>query len=46
MDITKFKDNISIINDIIYFDKDNYLRETTSELTLINQIIHKAESCN
>lgn len=44
MDITKFKDKVSIINEIIYFDKDNYLRETTTESTLIIQIIHEAES--
>lgn len=44
MDITDIKENMNMINDIIYFDKNEYLREKTSDAIIINQVINQAEN--
>ncbi|GAA0459898.1 tetratricopeptide repeat protein [Alkalibacillus silvisoli] len=43
MTIDKLKDELSYINDYVYFDEDDYLREKVSNLSKINELIKEAE---
>lgn len=44
MTVSKFKESLSTINDSIYFDEHDYLREKTSDPLKLNQLIGQAET--
>ena len=44
MNLSQFKNNLSHINDIIYFDKHEYLREKTSNPSKLRRLIVDGES--
>lgn len=50
MNITDFKEKLSALNEIIYFDKNDYLREKTSDFSKLKQVISEGEkllrNCN
>src|SRR5699024_8165031 len=43
MSMVDFKKNLTSINEIIYFDKNEYLREKTTNLIRLNKVISEAE---
>lgn len=43
VDIADFKENLLIVKDTIFFDKNEYLREKSSNSLKVNQVIHEAE---
>lgn len=44
MNLKEFKNTLSIIQDSIYFDENDYLREKTPDSTKLEQFILDAES--
>ncbi|MBD8521222.1 hypothetical protein [Lysinibacillus fusiformis] len=44
MNIADFKENLFALNDIIFFDQNDYLREKTSNPLKILQVISDAEA--
>ena len=43
MDFKKLREDLSSITDIIYFDSHQYLREKSSNLSMLKQFIIKTE---
>ncbi|WP_440895793.1 tetratricopeptide repeat protein [Amphibacillus sp. Q70] len=43
INIADFSETLLSVNDVIYFDKSEYLREKTSNSLKLNQVIHQAE---
>lgn len=43
INIADFRENLSTVNEVIYFDKSEYLREKTSNPLIINHVIRQAE---
>lgn len=43
MDIENLKEKLNAVNDYIYFDKEQFLREKTSHPSMLKQVISQAE---
>jgi len=43
INIAGFRENLSVVNKVIFFDKSEFLREKASDPLILNQIINQAE---
>lgn len=44
MSISQLKEELLLLNEVIYFDQNEYLRERTSSPSKLREVIHSAES--